>query len=258
MNATTGVTTSAENIQNQVTNAYVNYSNGSITLTQLQSTIDSLASQLQALNNNSSATLADKIAINNAQLQVQIVQDAANNDEVSGQLKEIYNNQELTPSCKSRVNTYQNRINTIYNNFTSGSITQSEAITQVRNYITDCHYYIAQATSQADIDAYNAVINAATGSIESISNYKELDKSVSDNQVASDEEEIEFLNEMISVMQDQTVENKMEDQRIAGQAGDINSILEPIWNNKYMTYLVGVSGVLILACIVLHTKYRML
>lgn len=255
LNKTTSVSTSAKNIQSEATNAYVDYSNGTITLAQLQATIDDLASQLESLNNSSSATLADKIAVNNAITQTQLVQDAANKDAI---IQEMEEDLTVSSSVSSTITGKINEANQIFNQYSQGTKTQTEAVTQINQYITQLTQLITPQTPTADINAINSAINTINGIKDSVTTHSELSPDVSEEQVQSDQEEIEMLNEMMSVMQEQVVENKMEDQRVAGQAGDINSILEPIWNNKYMTYLVGVSGVLILACIVLHTKYRML
>lgn len=255
LNATTSVTTSAKSIQTQATNAYVDYSNGSITLAQLQSTIDSLASQLQALNNNSSATLADKVAVNNAITQTQLVQDAANKDAI---IQEMEEDLTVSSSVSSTITGKINQANQIFTEYSQGTTTQTEAVTQINQYITQLTQLITPQTPTADINAINSAINTINGIKDSVTSHSELSPEVSEEQVKSDQEEIEMLNEMVSVMQDQVIEDKMEDQQIAGKADAINNILNPVWENKFFTYLIGTSSVLIIACILLHVRFRML
>lgn len=255
INSTTSATTSANNYQQQALNNYQQYQNGTITLSTLETRLNNIVTQLNALNNSASATLADKVAINNALTQTQIINDTAIKDAIIQEMEE-----DLTASSNitSSIATQVSNANNTFQNFTQGSITQSVAVTQINQYITTLTNLITPQTPTADVEAINTAVNSINGIKDSITNYSELDPNVSESQISSDQEEIEMLNELVSVMQDQTIENKMQDQQIAGQSDEINSVLEPLWSNKYMTYLIGVSGVLILACIVLHTKYRML
>lgn len=255
LNNTTSASTTAKNIQSNVTNAYSSYAEGNINLSELQTTIASLQDQLNNLNNLSSTTIADKIAITNATLQVQLVQDAANKDSI---IEELQTDLKVSSNIQSQITGKINEANQTFKNYSQGSVTQTEAVTQINQYITYLTSQITPETPTADIEAINTAINTVNGIKDSIINHSELDKDVSEEQVRSDEEEIEMLNEMISVMQDQDIENKLQDQEITGNASDINTILDPVWNNEYFNYLIGCAGVLIIACIVLHVRYRFL
>lgn len=255
LNSTTTLSTQANQIQTQATNAYVSYSNGSITLNQLQTTINNLANQLQNLNNSSSATLADKVAINNAITQTQLIQDAANKDQI---IQEMEQDLTVSSSVSATITGKINQANQVFNNYSQGSTTQTEAVSQINQYITQLTQLITPQTPTADINAINSAINTINGIKDSVTTHSELSPDVSEEQVKSDQEEVEMLNELVSVMQDQTVENKMEDQEIAGKANTINNILDPVWENKFFTYLIGTCSVLIIACILLHVRYRML
>lgn len=255
LNSTTSSSTTANQIQQNATNAYTDYTSGTISLSQLQATISDLQQQLETLNSQSSNTLADKVAITNATLQVQLVQDAANKDEI---IDELQTDLKVSSNIQSQITGKINEANQTFQNYSQGSVTQTQAVTQINQYITYLTSQITPETPTADIEAINAAINTINGIKDSITNHSELDQNVSEEQVRSDEEEIEMLNEMISVMQDQDIENKLQDQEITGNASDINTILEPVWNNDYFKFLIGCAGVLIIACIVLHVRYRFL
>lgn len=251
INSTTITTTNAQQIQSSLAKDYESYESGDIDSATMQKSVDDAVDSLNNLTNNSGNTLADLIAINNGLTYADTVQDVIVTDE-------IIDTQTVSTNISSQITGKINEANVIYNNYTEGSITQSEAITQINQYITQLTQLITAETSTADVNAINAAVNTLSNTRDSINNYSELDKYVADEQVKADQEEIEMLNEMVSVMQVQTVENKMEDQQIAGKADTINNILNPVWENKYFTYLIGVSSVLIIACILLRVRYRML
>lgn len=255
INATTSATSSAQTYQQQALNNYQQYQNGTISLATLESRLNNIITQLNALNSSASATLADKVAINNALTQTQILNDTAIKDAI---IEEMEEDLTTTSNIFSSIATQVSQANRTFQNFTQGAVTQSEAVTQINENILNLTLLITPQTPIADVEAINTAVNTIKSIKHSITNYSELDQNVSENQISSDQEEIEMLNELVSVMQDQTIEDKMQDQQIAGKANTINNILDPVWDNKFFTYLIGTSSVLILACILLHVRYRML
>lgn len=253
LSKTSSTTNSALNIQSSVGSSFTNYQNGTIDLAALEAELQSALSQLETLAQASGNTLSDQIAVNNAITYTQTIQQITNTEN-------IIETQTVTPALITLLNQRRATASNAVADFYSKAKTQSETISALKDLSNSVTYLITNGSYKniADISAINAVLDFINTSINEVQSYKELDPDVSEKSQASDAEELELLNELVSVMQDQTIENKLQDQQIAGKSSNINSILEPVWNNKYFTYLVGTCGVLIIACIILRTRYRML
>lgn len=257
LNATTSATTSAKNIQTEITNNYIQYNNGDISLTQLQANIDSLVQQLQNLNNLSNTTISDKIAINNAITQTQIVQDAANKDAI---IKEMEEDLTVSSSTSSAITGKINEANTVFNNYSQGDTTQSEAVTQINQYITYLTNLITPEMPTADIEAINAGINTINGIKDSIVNHSELDPEVSDKSQASDKEEMEYLNNLEAETTDNidSLKSKVDSSINEAQANQIkNNVITPILQNTLLTKILPISALFMVLAVTLGFKYRL-
>lgn len=279
LNATTNSSVIASTVQNQVNSASEQYNYGLITIEEYEEIVDTGAERVNALNNLSTNTIADQIAINNAQNAIAIAKNQINSEANRSELEEINTN--LNEFYESWSNDHtisdivkQSGLPTTPQGFTNfvtqnvqnfreliaqNAMTENEVIWELIQLQTMVGALSTQDwLTSADRGYLDQVSKTIEQTITMFENEKDIDRTVSDKSQYSDVEEISLLNEMVSVMQDQTVENKLQDQQISGNAEAINNILNPVWGNKFFTYLIGTSGVLIIACILLHTRYRML
>lgn len=257
LNATTSITTSANNLQTQATNAYVSYINGNMTLSQLQSTIDNLANQLQNLNNSSSATLADKVAVNNAITQTQLVQDAANKDAI---IQEMEEDLTVSSNVSSTITGKINEANNVFNQYSQGNKKQSEAVTQINQYITQLTQLITPQTTTADINAINAAINTINGIKDSITSHSDLDDSVSEDAQQSDEEEIEYLENITAETTDDinSLKSKVDTSINQTQANQVKEqVITPLLQNTLIVKVLPIAALFMVLAVTLGFKYKL-
>lgn len=257
LNSTTSATTSANNIQTNVTNNYISYVNGNITLNQLQANLDNLKQQLEDLNSMSGTTLADKMAINNAITQTQLVQDAANKDAIIAEMEE-----DLTVSSpiSATITGKINQANQIFNQYDTGDITQTEAVTQINQYITQLTQLITPKTPTADINAINAAINTINGIKDSVTSHSDLDNSVSESAQNSDKEELEYLDNLEAETTDNidSLKSKVDNSISESQANQVkNNVIAPILQNTLIVKVLPIAALFMVLAVTLGFKYRL-
>lgn len=257
LNSTTSVTTQANNIQTQITNNYISYSNGEIDLATLQANIDSLAQQLENLNNSSGATISDKIAINNAITQTQLVQDAANKDAI---IQEMEEDLTVSSSTSSVITGKINEANQVFNQYDTGDITQSEAVTQINQYITYLTQLITPETPTADIEAINAGVNTINGIKDSITSHSDLDDTVSDEAQRSDQEEKEYLEDITSETTDNinSLKSKVDSSISESQANEVKEqVITPLLQNTLIIKVLPIAALFMVLAVTLGFKYKL-
>ena len=156
INSTTNISSNANTLQQQAINNYQQYIEGSLTLNQLTVNINNIVNQLNTLNQQTNATLADKVAINNALTNTQIINDSANKDAI---IDEMQNDLQVSSSISTAITGKINQANQTFQNYSQGSITQSEAVTEINQYITYLTGLITPQSTTADIEAINTAIN---------------------------------------------------------------------------------------------------
>lgn len=257
LNATTSAGTQAQTISNQVNNYYTSYVNGEIDLTTLQTNLDSLASQLDELNNSSSATIADKIAINNSLTQIQLVQDVVIKDEI---IQEMEQDLIVSESIQDLVD---NRIELAQNTFTAyknGEINQSTAITRIETIFNILYTYLQTCDSIADNNAINTAINAINGIKQSIANYSDLNVSVSDKAQNSDTAEMEYLENIKAETTDNidSLKTKVDSSINQTQANEVkDQVITPLLQNTLIVKVLPIAALFMVLAVTLGFKYKL-
>lgn len=254
LNSTTATTTTANEIQSNLTTSYNGYQEGTVSADTLQSDVTAATEELNTLSESESNTLADLVAINNGLTYAQTVQDKLNADAI---IDELQTDLKVSANVSSQITGKINEANSVYTSYTEGNITQSEAITQINQYITQLTKLITAETPQADIEAINAAVNTIANIRDSVNNYAELDKEVSEKSQASDEEELAYLDELTaettSQLQDMSPEKEFSSQQItAGQ-----SVFALIWENEIIKRIIPLAACFMVVCVVLGIRYKL-
>lgn len=252
INSTTQTTTQAQQIQANLSADYQSYKDGNLSPQALQVSVDNTVSTLNNLNNNSGNTLADLMAVNNGLTYAQTVQDKINSDE-------IISTQTVTSTVQLNINGYINQANSAYNDFTSGIKTQSEAIEVIQQQIINLNNIITsgQATTSADIAAVNAAINTVQNTSNSVHNYTELDKTVSDKSQQSDNEELNYIGELQSETTSTLEELSISSTIDNNDTGEAKNIFAIVWENKAVKMFLPIAACFMIICIVLGSKYEL-
>lgn len=257
INSTTSVTTSAQSYQQQAINNYQQYQNGTITLSTLETRLNNIITQLNTLNNSASATLADKVAINNALTQTQIINDTAIKDAIIYEMEEdLTTSSNITSSITAQVT----NANNTFQNFTQGSVTQSEAVTQINQYITNLTQLITTQTPTADVEAINTAVNTINSIKNSITNYSDLDKDTSELAIQSDNEEIEYLENITAETTDSinSLKSKVDTSISDLQANEVKEqIITPLLQNTLIIKVLPIAALFMVLAVTLGFKYKL-
>lgn len=252
LNSTTQTTISANEIQSNLATSYSGYQSGTVSAETLQSDVDSAVSTLNTLSDSSGNTLADLMAVNNGLTYAQTVQDKLNADELNEHL-------EVSSSVSQSISGYITQANTAFTDYSQGSKTQSETITVLQQQIIQLNQLITsgQATTSADIEAVNAAVNTVNGMIDNVGSYSDLNKDVSESMQSSDQEEIDYLDELTgettSQIQDMSAEKQFQPQ----QKSESQSILTAVWGLDIFKRLLPICAVFMVVCVALGVKYRL-
>lgn len=252
LNNTTQTTNQAQNAQASLSTDYESYKNGNISSQALQVSVDNTVSTLNNLNDNSGNTLADLMAVNNGLTYAQTVQDKINADEIIA-------TQTVTSTVQLNINGYINQANNAYNDFTSGNKTQSEAIEVIQQQIINLNNIITsgQAQTSADVAAVNAAINTVQNTSNSVHNYAELDKTVSDKSQQSDEEELNYITnlqeETTSSLEELSIYNSID----SSDSDEAKNIFSIVWENKAVQMFLPIAACFMIISIVLGAKYKL-
>lgn len=265
LNATTGTTTQANQIQSTVNTNLDSYKNGDITSSDMQNVINTAVSDLETLNQNSTNTLADQIAINNALTATQTAQDQVLSNELIEAINEKYQwnlTLEEPITASEVVQMFLEMSNNFYNQYINGSINKDQAISYIKeqqdglNIIKAIHIDQGLPWTSANESVMQGVTEILKQTQNNINNSGDVDHSIADSFESSESQEIELLNEMIGVMQDQETDSIMQNQQVQEDLGQVSNWLEPIWNNKFFRLLIISVALLAPIAVILDMRYK--
>lgn len=249
INATTNTYNQATSIYNTIQNNYTLYKEGKLDKETLQATLTQAINQLNELNNNTGNTLADLIAINNALTYAQTIQ------------------QELllkpSTSVTTSVQTILQAVSNLVKQYQTGTVTQAQAMQELRGYAYQLAQLIQTDTTISDIEVINTGTNVVNNFIEIISNNSELKKEVSDLSQQSDKDELDFIE---SIETDKSVEDLAPSKiYLQGQVSTtdnnggetIQDLFNAVWNNALVKILVPIFAGFAVVAVVLGRKYKL-
>lgn len=242
LNATTQTTNTALLIQKDIGTAYTDVTTGAITQADFQQLMDTYQSQLEDLANQSGNTLSDQLAINNALTYAQTVQ--------------INVTQTASPGVASTLSTALTAVTNIYNQYINKTITEKEATNQVNQYVTQVTNLIQSATTSADLEAINSALSAINGIKQSIGDSGDLDSDVAESMKASDQEEIDYLEDITAETIKTIAELSPKNQFTDAELGTATDIMGVIWENRFVKSLLVICGCFMVVCVVLGIRYR--
>lgn len=249
LNATTETTTQANQIQTNINNYYTSYQNGSISQEEMQQYVDTALADLRNLNNNSSNTLADLIAINNALTYTQTVQQEILLRPSTSVTTSVQN---ILQEVSNLVQQYQNR-----------TVTQAQAMQELRGYAYQLAQLMNGELSISDVEVINAGTNVVNNFIEIISNNSELKKEVSELSQQSDKDELDFIE---SIETEQSIEDLapskiyLQGQTATADNNDgvsITELFQAVWNNALVKILIPIFAGFSIVAVVLGRKYKL-
>lgn len=249
INATTNTYNEATSIYYTITNNYTLYKEGKLDKETLQATLTQAINQLNELNNNTGNTLADLMAINNALTYAQTIQ------------------QELllkpSTSVTTSVQTILQAVSNLVQQYQAGTVTQAQAMQELRGYAYQLAQLIKTDTTISDIEVINTGTNVVNNFIEIISNNSELKKEVSDLSQQSDKEELDFIE---SIETDKSVEDLAPSKiYLQGQVSTtdnnggetIQDLFIAVWDNALVKILVPIFAGFSVVAVVLGRKYKL-
>lgn len=249
INATTNTYNEATSIYNTITNNYTLYKEGKLDKETLQANLTQAINQLNELNNNTGNTLADLMAINNALTYAQTIQ------------------QELllkpSTSVTTSVQTILQAVSNLVQQYQAGTVTQAQAMQELRGYAYQLAQLIQTDTTISDIEVINTGTNVVNNFIEIISNNSELKKEVSDLSQKSDKDELDFIE---SIETNKSVEDLAPSKiYLQGQVSTtdnnggetIQDLFNAVWNNALVKILVPIFAGFAVVAVVLGRKYKL-
>lgn len=249
INATTNTYNEATSIYNTITNNYTLYKEGKLDKETLQATLTQAINQLNELNNNTGNTLADLIAINNALTYAQTIQ------------------QELllkpSTSITTSVQTILQAVSNLVQQYQAGTVTQAQAMQELRGYAYQLAQLIQSDTTISDIEVINTGTNVVNNFIEIISNNSELNKDVSNRSQLSDKDELDFIE---SIETDKSVEDLAPSKiYLQGQVSTtdnnggetVQDLFKAVWDNALVKILVPIFAGFSVVAVVLGRKYKL-
>lgn len=244
LNATTNVTTQAITINQNINNTYNTFQAGGITEAEFNAQMEEYRSQLEALANESGATLADQMAVNNALTNLDIT------------INQQVNN--VSPELLYLISDWKTEVNQVFADYRNKDLTQEEALTTIRSSINKAAIQASNGnyTSTADQSAINAFMDFSNNIIDSIANYSDLDKNVSDAVESSDAAEKEYLDSLTAETTASIQDISPKDSFSDAEMGTAQEVLSIIWENKLVKRLLVICGCFMVVCVVLGIRYK--
>lgn len=241
LNTTTASGQTAQTIINNTTNQYNLYLSGDIDSTTMQQNVKSNIDTLSELTPN---TLLDAMQINNGLTYNQTIQEQLLNT-ASG-------------NVQTMINGYQNTINNAITNYQNGTTSQKDTVTTINQTITNLNNLIINGTAKttADINAVNAAINSANANLDSVTGYKDLSQQVSEKVQQSDQEELDYLDELEAETTSTIAQLAPSQNFTGGQTGDAQEVLELVWENEFVKRLLPMCAGFMVVCVVLGIRYK--
>lgn len=241
LNTSTTSGQTAQTIINNTTNQYNLYLSGNIDSATMQQNV---RSNIDTLSDLTPGTLLDAMQINNGLTYNQTIQDQLLNT-ASG-------------NVQTMINGYQNTINNAITNYQNGTTNQQDTVNTINQTITNLNNLIINGTANttADINAVNAAINSANANLDSVTGYKDLSQEVSEKVQQSDQEELDYLEEL-EAETTSTIEQLAPSQNFTGgQTGDAQEVLDLVWENEFVKRLLPMCAGFMVVCVVLGIRYK--
>lgn len=241
INTSTASGQTAQTVINNTTNQYNLYLSGNINSQTMQQNVKS---NIDTLSNLTPNTLLDAMQINNGLTYNQTIQDQLLNT-ASG-------------NVQSMINGYQNTINNAITNYQNGSTNQEDTVSIINQTITNLNDLIINGTANttADINAVNAAINSANANLDSVTRYKDLSQEVSDKVQQSDQEELDYLDELEAETTSSIEQLAPSQNFTGGQTGDAQDVLNLVWENEFVKRLLPMCAGFMVVCVVLGIRYK--
>lgn len=243
LNTTTEAGQQANTIINNTTNQYNLYLSGS---TSKETMLQNIERNIDTLSELTPSTLLDAMSINNGLTYNQTIQDKLLNTTSS--------------NIASQITGKINQANQTFQSYSEGSTTQTEAVTQINQYITQLTNLITAETPTADIEAINTAINTINGIKDSVTSHSDLDNSVSESAQQSDQEELEYLENIEAETTDSidTLKSKVDNSINETQANQVkNNVIAPILQNTLIVKVLPIAALFMVLAVTLGFKYRL-
>lgn len=243
LNNTTEAGQQANTIINNTTNQYNLYLSGS---TSKETMLQNVENNIDTLSNLTPSTILDAMSINNGLTYNQTIQDKLLNTTSS--------------NISSQITGKINQANQTFQNYSEGTTTQTEAVTQINQYITQLTNLITAETPTADIEAINTAINTINGIKDSVTSHSDLDNSVSESAQQSDQEELEYLENIEAETTDSidTLKSKVDNSINETQANQVkNNVIAPILQNTLIVKVLPIAALFMVLAVTLGFKYRL-
>lgn len=243
LNTTTEAGQQANTIINNTTNQYNLYLSGS---TSKETMLQNVENNIDTLSELTPSTILDAMSINNGLTYNQTIQDKLLNTTSS--------------NISSQITGKINQANQTFQNYSEGATTQTEAVTQINQYITQLTNLITAETTTADIEAINAAINTINGIKDSVTSHSDLDNSVSESAQNSDQEEMEYLENIEAETTDNidSLKSKVDNSINESQANQVkNNVIAPILENTLIVKVLPIAALFMVLAVTLGFKYRL-
>lgn len=261
LNASTGTTTQANQIQSTVNTNLDSYKNGDITSSEMQDVINTAVSDLENLNQNSTNTLADQIAINNALTATQTAQDQVLSNDLIESLNDKFKwglSENISASQLTSAIEYV--LSSIYNSYLNGETTKQNAISEIMEYQYSIVNVKTEILDSGGIwtEANEAVLDDLRELTkqyqDNINNSGDVDPDIAESANASMESEMQFVDSLIS-----ETTASLEDLTPSLDDSDSEKALQWIgllWDNEFFKMVLPWCAIAMLVCLVLGVRYR--
>lgn len=264
LNASTSTTTQANKITSNIQTQTERFENGEISKEVFELNINLANEVLEELQNTSGNTLADQIAINNALTATQTAQDKLLSNDLLDYLKsqQLLSETVLGGNPSETLNNVSLIIQQYYVDYMQGKIPKLEAITVLENF----KYTFLQASGEiysaggtltvADEWLIDEITTLISQTQNNINNSGDVDMDTKESSIKSDEDELELLNDMISVMQEQETDSITNNQQMREDLSQVNNWLDPMWDNIFLRNLLISFCILVPTAVILDMRYR--
>lgn len=263
LNATTGTTTQANQIQSTVNTNLDSYKAGDITSSEMQDVINTAVSDLESLNQNATNTLADQIAINNALTATQTAQDQVLTNDLIEALNDKFKwslDENIPLTSTEIVTMFQTEVNNIYNDYIQGNSNKTDSINLINQYQTEILLIKSSIIDSGAIwtPANEAVFTDLRETIKqtqnNINNSGDVDPDIAESANASMESEMQFVNSLIS-----ETTTSLADLTPSLDDSESEKALQWIgllWENEFFKMVLPWCAIAMLVCLVLGVRYR--
>lgn len=243
----TSVGEEANTIKTTIDTAVSDYEAGTITVTELQTTIDEQTAQL---DNLSPSGIADLIAINNAQNSITIAQETVTQNILTDNLN-------VSADLVSKLRTLRSNVSSVYTYFKNGYYTQQESMDKLRGYINTAYGYALSYTSDADQNAVQAAIDQIKSYVDIIASYTDINPDVSESAQQGEQQEKEYLESLVTETT-VSIEQLSPSQSLTGEQISVTTeILQGVWENPIVKKIIPLCACFLVICVALGIKYKL-